>query len=383
MSPLARLRQEPYRLLFPLGAACAALGLAMWVTFWLRPEVGYPGTAHTLLMMHGFVTSFVIGFLLTMLPRALGVAIAGDAHLALATVGVLGGCAAAWLGATTLAWAAHLLVLAAPVAFAATRIGRRASPPPPTFVGVAASGAAAIAGSILVLAGGAGTPAWTVALGRALDLHAFPLLMILGIGSFLAPKLAGPAGARVRPDRVAIDVGLALAVLGSFVLEHLPAPDPESRLRLAYALRAAVFAFVVVRRVLPARLHADAPMHLRPIPIALSAMAVGLALPAVWPAQTLTWLHLVSIAGVLWLTLSVAARVLVGHAPRHGAPHAALVVGMGAALVLATLTRIAAGVWPGRTYVLHLAMAALLALAGLALWMVILLPRWWSFPDRR
>lgn len=71
MTPLRRLCQEPFRCFFPLGTVCAVLGLAMWVVFWAWPTTPYPDPAHALIMMHGFVASFVIGFLPTMLPRAL------------------------------------------------------------------------------------------------------------------------------------------------------------------------------------------------------------------------------------------------------------------------------------------------------------------------
>jgi uncharacterized protein involved in response to NO len=384
MTPLDRMRHEPYRLLFPLGAACAALGLAMWVAFWLRPEIGYPGPAHALIMMHGFIGSFIIGFLMTMLPRAIGVPICGTWHLVIATAGITGGCAAAYANAPNFAWGAHLLALAAPVGFIAGRARLRASAPPSSFACAAAGVFAAICGSAMAIAGGLGAPAWVGALGRGLDHQAFPLLMILGIGSFLIPKLAGPAGARISPQGVWFNVALALIMLASFALEFLPCEhDAAVRLRVAYAMRAAVFAHFVIKNVLPARLHVDAPSYLKSIPIALSAMAIGLALPAVWPAYTLAWLHLVYVAGELWLTLIIASRVLIGHAPDRGTPRAGIVLGYGVLLAAATISRVITGIWPGQTYVLHLAVSALLALGGLAVWSLILIPRFWSFPASR
>jgi hypothetical protein len=384
MTPLERIRHEPYRLLFPLGTVCAALGLAMWVAFWLRPEIGYPGPAHALIMMHGFVGSFIIGFLMTMLPRAIGVPICGTWHLVIATAGIVGGCAAAYANALSLAWGAHLLALAAPVAFVASRARLRASSPPSSFACAAAGVFAALCGSAMAVASGLGAPAWVGVLGRALDLQAFPLLMILGIGSFLIPKLAGPAGARIAPQGVWFNAVIAFIMLGSFVLEFAPCDhDAQTRLRVAYALRAAVFAYFVMRNVLPARLHADAPTYLKSIPIALSSMAIGLALPAVWPAYTLAWLHLVYVAGELWLTLIIGSRVLVGHAPDRGTPRTGVVLSYGVLLAAATVSRVITGIWPGQTYVMHLAVSALLALGGLALWSLILIPRFWSFPARR
>ena len=381
MRSLTRLALEPFRFFFPLGTGCAVLGLAMWVAFWLAPTTPYPGPGHALIMMHGFVASFIIGFLLTMLPRALGVASASIWHVLIAASGIIAGSAAAYVGALQVAWICHLATLAVPAGFAVLRVGKRASPLPTSFICAAAAGVAAISGSILVVSAHVGAPSWLGALGRALDLQAFPLLMILGIGSFLLPKLGGPSAAAIQSHGAGVYVAMGLTVLASFVLEHVPCThDPIVRQRIAYALRAAVFAWFVVRQVLPARLHIDAPMHLRSIPFATASIPVGLALPVIWPQFALAWLHLVYIGGITWLTLVVASRVLVGHAPLRGSPSIALIVVYSGLIVVGTLVRVAAGVWPGQAYVLHLAVAALVTIAGIAVWSAILVTRCWSFP---
>src|SRR5512135_2057051 len=57
---------EPYRLLFPLGAAFALAGVAPWLA---APfGVAWPGPLHMALMIEGFEQSFVLGFLLTAMP---------------------------------------------------------------------------------------------------------------------------------------------------------------------------------------------------------------------------------------------------------------------------------------------------------------------------
>lgn len=383
MTPLARLCNEPYRLFFPIGTVCAALGLAVWIAFWLRPGIGYPGPAHSVIMMHGFAFSFIIGFLLTMLPRALGVPTAAAGHLLVAVAGVIGGCVAAYIGGSTAAWIGHLLALAALLSFVVSRAGSRASPPPASFACAAAGVLAALAGSAMAVAGTLGAPSWVAAFGRALDMQAFPLLMILGIGSFLIPKLAGPHGARIAVGGVWFNAAIAALMIASYAIEHAPCShDPVLRLRIAYALRALIFGYFLGWRILPARLHAHAPAYLKSIPIALSCMATGLALPAVWPVHTLAWLHFVYVGGVLWLTLIVATRVLVGHAPARGSPPAALIFIYSSLIAVATISRMVTGVWPGRSYNLHLAGAAMLALAGVALWSCVLIRRFWSFPEK-
>ncbi|NJL18883.1 MAG: NnrS family protein [Bdellovibrionaceae bacterium] len=63
---------EPFRLLFPLGTAIGVFGVLLWPAHawgWLS---AYPATPHARIMIEGFLTSFVLGFLGTSLPRLLG-----------------------------------------------------------------------------------------------------------------------------------------------------------------------------------------------------------------------------------------------------------------------------------------------------------------------
>jgi len=64
---------EPYRLLFPLGAFIGILGVLMWPLFVWHFMKTYPGATHPRVMIEGFLTCFVAGFLGTALPRLLDV----------------------------------------------------------------------------------------------------------------------------------------------------------------------------------------------------------------------------------------------------------------------------------------------------------------------
>ena len=126
------LRREPYRLLFPLGAALAWTGVLPWLFFALRVRqvyepvnglLAYRSFLHPLFELDGFLGCFAAGVVLTTLrppPAAWQVAVAAVAPV----VSVL--CAA--LGQWQLGQAAALAVLAVLLEFTLRRLQRPLSP---------------------------------------------------------------------------------------------------------------------------------------------------------------------------------------------------------------------------------------------------------------
>src|SRR5512137_1146676 len=66
------MREEPYRLFFPLGAVAGIWGVMMWPALYAGMLRFYPGEAHTRIMVEGFIGAFVAGFLGTAFPRLTG-----------------------------------------------------------------------------------------------------------------------------------------------------------------------------------------------------------------------------------------------------------------------------------------------------------------------
>ncbi len=113
-----RERLEPYRLLFPLGAVLGMLGTLVWILSALD-RIPWPGPLHHLLMIEGFETCFIVGFLLTAMPGFLHADRCHPLELALALLFALGagGCALAqrFDGAQLFFALALIVVLAAGV----------------------------------------------------------------------------------------------------------------------------------------------------------------------------------------------------------------------------------------------------------------------------
>jgi uncharacterized protein involved in response to NO len=65
------LEKDPFQLFFPLGALLAVASVLPW-TAQLYGQGGYPRELHRVLMINGFLLSFVAGFLMTAITRFTG-----------------------------------------------------------------------------------------------------------------------------------------------------------------------------------------------------------------------------------------------------------------------------------------------------------------------
>ena len=380
-----KLRHEPYRLLFPLGIAFAVIGTGIWIPYYfLQGTLPYPGQAHPVIQIQGFLLSFIFGFLCTMLPKVLGVAPLGRFQFAAFPLGLTGITLAVLFNAPKVAQVLHLLLLLNFILFIAARWPKRSGNVPPTFAFIALGMATDLLGTVLrILVEG---PA--LRLGALLQYQAFPLLLILGVGGFLLPKLFGmgtlnPEIMRsFKPPKnaVASSFILGLVFLSSYGMEVY---GPYSwGIRVAYAVRAAIWIWFLIRMLSLHRKMPGLPGYLSGARFALFAMGLGLALPVFLPAYLVAWEHLIFITGLLWLTLSVAARVLTAHGGRLDilGKHRKQTLAYGVFMILAAITRAATDVWTNGHW-LHLALASFFLISALALWAWIYLPLVSIHPD--
>src|SRR5262245_36269773 len=63
---------DPYRVFFPLGIVLGVFGVAIWPLYYYNFTQGYSGRAHALVQANGFLYAFVLGFLLTAIPKFTG-----------------------------------------------------------------------------------------------------------------------------------------------------------------------------------------------------------------------------------------------------------------------------------------------------------------------
>src|SRR5437879_5089050 len=63
---------DPYRLFFPLGIILGTMGVSIWPLYYYGVTEGYSGRAHAFVQTDGFLYAFIVGFLLTAIPRFTG-----------------------------------------------------------------------------------------------------------------------------------------------------------------------------------------------------------------------------------------------------------------------------------------------------------------------
>ncbi len=374
-----RWRREPHRLLFPLGAV---LGVVAVLPFARRGSAGGAlALFHSVAQIQGFLTCFVVGFLLTFVPQHTRTAPAAgwevSSALALPALAVL----SAWMGDAVLATWMWLVLIAIVMAFTVSRLQLRPASVQlvPVLLWVPVSIAAGAAGAVLV-AGGAGTrlgsapEAWSV--GRGLLVQGFVTGLVLGIGGYLLPQVtrgepppAGGADPARRQRSVALHAVAAVLFFGSFPLEIVSGP------RIGFGLRAVIAGWVLLGS---ARIH-RAPvlpgLHRRLILLAAWLVPLAFSFGALAPALRGAALHVLFVGGFAQITLAVSAHVVLWRddRPRFPAWSGVGIGAMAALLAAAFAARIAAAI-DLRHVAGWLEIAAYAFCAAVAAWAAVIAP---------
>lgn len=371
---------EPFRLLFPIGTLLGLIGILLWpLAVWgLIPT--YPGPAHARIMIEGFVTSFIIGFLGTALPRLLGAPRMGLRETLVFAAALTGLTGLHLAGASLWGDRLFLLLLLILLGGLVFRFLRREDNPPPAFVLVGLGLLSGLLGAVSqCLPSGTPGPAWVFSLGRLLLFQGFVLLPVLGVGAFLLPRFFDLPNRQTLPEslsfspewkrRARFALFCGLLILTSFVLEAVGV------FRTAYALRAASI-LLYFSRELPFHQSKSMPGSLTlGLRLALTSLPLGYGLMALWPVHALTFLHVVFITGFSLLIFVVASRVLFGHSGQTEKFQATLwpILILSVILPLAMLTRVSAD-WMPELRFDHYAYAAIAWAIGVGLWALSILP---------
>jgi len=373
---------DPFRLLFPVGTLIGILGVLMWPLYvWNFTHV-YPGIMHSRIMVEGFLTCFVIGFLTTALPRLLDVPRVGLGESLGFAAALMATALAHFLGWTLLGDALFFLTLSALVLALAIRAIFRKDTPPPAFVLVAMGLLSALIGSAVLLLAqvvpeSVSPTASTTA--RLLLNQGYLLLPIMGIGAFLLPRFFNLPNRQNFPESLALPPGwklralfamcCGLAVIVSFVLEA------TGNLRTGCGLRAVAVLIYFIREVPVHQAGFGGGTLALGLRIALFAFPCGYGLMAISPDRISSYLHIIFITGFSLLTFVVASRVVLGHSgqsDKFRAPLHAVRV-MLALVTLAMLTRVSAD-WMPAISMTHYAYAGTAWICGVLIWAAAILP---------
>jgi uncharacterized protein involved in response to NO len=342
------LSREPYRALFPLGAALAGAAV---LPFAIGGAAGSSlALFHSVAQVQGFLTCFLVGFCYTSVPRHTGTAAPAPWQLVAAVLLPVLSVSLAFDGRQTLAQGTWLVLVAVVVEFTARRLVRAGGTATlePVLVWIPLSLLAGVGGASLIAASSRvelqhGLTAWTI--GRGLLVQGFVAGLVIGMAGVLLPRPApagSPPAARGRGGRrraLAWHGFLALAFFSSFPLEVL------AGVRAGAALRAVVSLAALVQ---VARIHrppAIPGLHGWLVWMAAWLVPLGFCLGALAPRWRGAALHVVFVGGFAQIMLAMSAhvvQVLGGPPARRGGPWASC--GMAAFLTIAFAGRILAGI---------------------------------------
>ncbi|MDP0500696.1 MAG: NnrS family protein [Verrucomicrobiota bacterium JB022] len=370
---------EPYRAFFPLGIVVGVVGVALWPLWYAGWVEAYPGPAHVRLMVEGFFTAFILGFLGTAGPRML------DARpLGLGEWGLVGGLWATGQVASLIGWAnwAELGFVAAMMLFGlslARRCGQREGLPPPGFVLVGLGSLGAVLGALTQMPWLQPHLPYAVwFLGRNFLIEAYILLPILGVAPFFLGRFGGlepkhsPLDARKPDVRWRQQAGICL-LLGAGIVGGI-ALQGAGLFRSGALLKAAFTAGFILTQV-PWR-YPRASTLARLAQASLLCLVLAPLAEAIWPELRIGLRHVLVITGFQWIVVCVGTWVAFAHAGRkqrllRNWPLLWICAG-GWALAMAT--RVVAEALPAIRDS-HLIYAAAAWIVATLLWLALLLPR--------
>jgi len=364
---------DPYRIFFPLGILLGVMGVLIWPLYYFGLTQGYSGRAHAFVQTDGFLFSFVAGFLLTAIPRFTATETPGRS-VQYMLAAIVSFCAVAiefhyFAIGNALFVAAYVMLMV----LAISRFRRRKQAPPETFAFIGFGLFAGAAGALIAAGVALETvpPSWDL-LGRRLLTEGMVLLLVLGVGGFLGPRLLGfaalpkftamqqtsPSGPKILLYKIA-----GLALLMSLVADY------GFGFASSAFLRAAVVTMVILSTA-----------QLWRLPVARSTLAwcvwtadwlviLSLWLLAALPRYRIDLLHILFIGGFTLLILAVGTRVALSHGGHSLALEQRswpLRIGLSSGLV-AMLARVGAPLAPF-SYFEHLAWAAILWIGGILFW---------------
>lgn len=369
---------DPYRLFFPLGILLGLAGVAIWPLNFFGVLSGYWGMSHAFIQADGFLFCFIAGFLLTALPRFTSTAVPGVGIQATLALVVLAGSIAMELQQYSIAQTLFAISYLILFVLAATRFAKRKGQLPPTFslVGLGIL-AALIAAIINALTGyNAMTGGWPL-VGKRMLTEGMTLLLVLGVGGFLGPRLLGfdrltvvqidgvdnrLKRAIAQPPKI-IYTFAGILVLLSIVLQY------SFDIGWMSAFRAAIVTAVMATSLEPWRAPQTRTTLSWCVWVSNWLTILGVWLVAIFPTYYVDFLHVLFIGGFSLLILAVGMRVTLSHGG-HGLASEKKNWPLRIGLIcgsIAMLARVGAPFSPN-TMSEHLMLAGILWLIGLGVW---------------
>lgn len=311
---------DPYRIFFPLGVAFGIIGVSVWPLYSLGVIETIHSQMHIDIQLHGFLFAFVLGFLLTAIPRFSQTWVASRIELMLATATFVVGNVGTLMGYFLLGRICFFLSLMLMFIFAMRRFVKRKSNPPNPFIFV---GVGIIVGLLSSVVRILHQLAWFDSviiddfIARRMLSEGMTTLLVLGIGAKLIPLFFGMTSFLPVSDPIIIKrkdykeriwfAFLALLVVSSFFIEQQGAE------RLAHVLRASVISIVFLFHMKIWKKIKSKGVQVKSIKLACWATLLSFWGTVIHPEYRIEVLHVMFIGGFGTLILCIATRVILSH----------------------------------------------------------------------
>ncbi len=303
------LKSEPFRVLFPIGAAAGFVGVAHWGWYYSGLIETYSCNYHGLMMIQGFEGAFAAGFILTAVPRFLDARPAALWEVILALFLIVQTTVLLQLDSWATAQVCFALVTLHLLVFCLRRYASRADSPPASFVFIPVGLALGFIGTVLVVFPIQGF----VKLGHRLLEQGMFVCLLLAFGAYLGRRLVdGVAAESLESDptkKVDFKPGfvLGLFLIGSFVLES---GWTEGGGRL---IRAAVLTRFFGQALPIFRLPGERRFSSWSLWIGFWSVLIGQWLAGLFPDYEVVALHFTFVGGFSLITFVISTRVVAAH----------------------------------------------------------------------
>jgi uncharacterized protein involved in response to NO len=309
------LAAEPYRVFFVSGAVWSIIGVALWPLYHGQMLGFYPNLVHARIMIEAFGGAFVVGFLGTAGPRMASAPRLTPLELLWLFI-LHQACAISHLTLRTARGdGLFILLLASLLCCLLIRVIRfRQETPPPQMLLALTGLACGMTGAALMLRPATHTDMQQLRLAGLLLYQGLLLPPVLGIGSFVFPRMLGgdfdepKTSGQTRAKLLRVILTAAL-LAGSFVLEV------SGLVHSGYALRAVASVSYLLGEVRwrPSPREASRGSLTSGLFWALLTGLLGIVLAPFYYVQHVSIEHLLYIGGFGLLMLVVGSRVLFGH----------------------------------------------------------------------
>jgi len=340
-------QKDPFRIFFPLGGFLAIAGVLVWVFHALASDTfEYNTMLHKTVMIGGFISSIIAGFLLTAITRFTGTDYATRKELLFQITVMLVSIFSALNGSYNIFFFGSTVFYIGIARFAFLRILKRNQNPPSTFVFVFLGIAMFIVSSFFL---GLNYNSSYNTFFEDIYFQGAILSLILGVGSRLLPGIFGHVEiVKTQRKQYEIESSIVqtitkslflyiLLFLSSFFIEHFLFPEVIiGRLLRAFVISTMALQYWQIQKI-------PKNKNILTIFLWISAwgIVIGSLLYALFPEFSVSIIHLKFICGFSLMTIMISAKVSIAHGKQQSEEksNSKLLFLSGVMLVIAGTTR--------------------------------------------